>query len=63
MGKTKGHVIDQTLEVWQPRTSQILTREDAREIVENVTGYFRILQEWEAGDCYVATKKADLGKQ
>jgi hypothetical protein len=40
-------LLDQTLEVWQPRTSRKLTREDARQIVENVNGFFRILLEWE----------------
>jgi hypothetical protein len=40
-------LLDQTLEVWQPRTSRKLTREDARQIVENVTGFVRILLEWE----------------
>jgi hypothetical protein len=50
MGKTQKQLIDQTLEFWQARSPQTLTREDAREIIENVTGFFRILQEWEAAD-------------
>jgi hypothetical protein len=41
------NLLDQTLKVWQPRTSRKLTREDARQIVENITGFFRILLEWE----------------
>jgi hypothetical protein len=40
-------LLDQTLKVWQPRTSRKLTREDARQIVENITGFVRILLEWE----------------
>jgi hypothetical protein len=40
-------LIDQTLIVWQPRAKRQLTREDGREIVENITGFFRILQEWD----------------
>ena len=35
-----------TLAVWQPRTSRPLTEEDARQITENVTGFFRVLQKW-----------------
>ncbi len=46
MRETKRQFIDRTLEVWQPRTSRALTREDARQIAENVTGFFRILLEW-----------------
>ena len=41
-------LIEHTLEVWQPRTSLSLTREDARQIVENVTGFFRLLLAWDA---------------
>lgn len=39
-------LIDQTIEVWQRRAHRQLTREDGREIIENMTGFFKILQEW-----------------
>lgn len=39
-----------TVDAWQPRTSRRLTREDARQIVENVTGFMQILMEWEAAE-------------
>ncbi len=42
--------VDRTLEVWQPRASRPLTREDARQIAEHVTGFMRILLEWEAAE-------------
>ena len=45
--REKRELIQQTLDFWQPRTPQTLTREDARQIVENLTGFFRILLEWE----------------
>lgn len=35
-----------THKLWQPRTRRPLTGEDARQIVENVTGFFSILAEW-----------------
>ena len=38
--------IDRTRKVWQPRTGRDLTDEDARQIVENITGFFSILAEW-----------------
>jgi hypothetical protein len=42
-----GDFIDQTIAIWQKRTTRQLTREDGREIIENMTGFFRILQEWD----------------
>jgi hypothetical protein len=38
--------LDQTIEVWQRYSDRPLTREDAREIAHNVTGFFRTLREW-----------------
>jgi hypothetical protein len=43
----RGDFISQTIAIWQKRTERKLTREDGREIVENITGFFSILQEWE----------------
>ena len=39
--------IKYTREFWQKRTSRPLTDEDAREIIENITGFFKILIEWD----------------
>jgi len=39
------NLTDRTIALWQPRLGQ-LTPEDARQIVENVTGFFSILREW-----------------
>src|SRR6266436_1258034 len=43
----RGDFIDQTIAIWQRRSERKLTREDGREIVENIAGFFSILQEWE----------------
>ena len=40
------NLIDRTHEVWRPRVGRDLTREDARQIIENITGFFAILVEW-----------------
>ena len=40
------NLIDRTHKVWQPRIGRNLTNEDARQISENVTGFFSILAEW-----------------
>ncbi len=39
-------VIDDTLAFWQPLSRRTLSREDAREIIQNVSGFFGVLQEW-----------------
>ena len=46
MRMTKQELTDQTVAVWQPRLRRRLSSEDAREITENITGFFTILAEW-----------------
>jgi hypothetical protein len=50
MKKSEDNLIDRTLEVWQPRNAQRLSDEDARAILENVTGFFTLLLEWETSE-------------
>ena len=40
------NLINRTIALWQPRLRRDLSREDARQIAENVTGFFSILHEW-----------------
>jgi hypothetical protein len=40
------NLIDRTREVWQSRLGRDLSREDARQIAENVTSFFAILAGW-----------------
>lgn len=42
--------LDETLRVWQPHSKKPLNREDAREIVENISGFFRVLRDWAEED-------------
>ena len=45
-----GRDVDQVrtdLRLWQSRASRPLSEEDAREISENLLGFFRILAEWD----------------
>ena len=44
--RANDYLIDRTIEMWQPRFNRALSHEDARQIVENVTGFFSILSEW-----------------
>jgi hypothetical protein len=41
---------DRTRQVWQPRLGRDLGDEDARQITQNVTGFFGILAEWSRGE-------------
>ena len=38
--------LDQTIAVWQPLSLEPLTREDAREIVQNAVGFYGTLIRW-----------------
>jgi hypothetical protein len=51
------NLIDRTRNVWQPRTGRQLTGEDARQIAENVTGFFSILAEWSSTE--ISTPASD----
>lgn len=42
----KDDLIRRTREIWQPRLGRDLTREDAGQIAENITGFFAVLAEW-----------------
>ena len=42
----KNDLIRRTRQIWQPRLGRDLSREDARQIVANVTGFFSVLAEW-----------------
>jgi hypothetical protein len=39
-------LINSTITLWRTRLRRDLSREDARQIVENVTGFFNVLAEW-----------------
>ena len=40
------NLIDRTIALWRSRLGRDLSREDARQIAENVTGFFKVLAEW-----------------
>jgi hypothetical protein len=42
----KAELIERTRRVWQPHIGRDLSREDARQIAANVTGFFSVLAEW-----------------
>jgi hypothetical protein len=52
-------LIARTKETWQARAGCSLSDEDAREIAENVTGFFRLLLEWEAREKEMTAREGD----
>lgn len=48
MAKIDPIFLDRTIAFWQGRASRDLNREDARQIVENLTGFLRILSDWDS---------------
>ncbi len=50
MRMTKQELTEHTIATWQPRLRRRLSNEDAREITENLTGFFAILAEWSLQD-------------
>jgi len=58
MNESDKSIIDQTLEFWQSRSEERLTRESARQIVANISGFFQVLADWDTAQSQaVATKQ------
>jgi hypothetical protein len=53
------NLIDRTRQVWQPRLGCDLNGEDARQIAENVTGFFTILAEWSRAEVAISANDND----
>jgi hypothetical protein len=51
---TREQLVDRTLELWGPRFGRDLGREDARQIVENLIGFFAVLAEWSRAELPLA---------
>jgi hypothetical protein len=56
--------IEETREFWQQRTGQPVSREDAREAVQNAAAFVELLARWEqAGDAEVDEEQKDVDVQ
>lgn len=56
MGVPEPELTDRVLKILETRSSRKLTVEDAREVIENLKGFFQILMEW-----YDAEKSKEEG--
>ncbi len=46
MAQNSPELIEQTISVFESRTGRVISQEEARQAVENISGFFRVLQEW-----------------
>ena len=46
MAQYSPELIQQTISVFETRTERAISEENARQAVENISGFFRVLQEW-----------------
>ena len=46
MAQYSPKLIEQTISVFESRTGRVISDEDARQALENISGFFRVLQEW-----------------
>jgi hypothetical protein len=53
------NLINRTIGLWQSRGRRTLSHEDARQIVENVTGFFSILHEWSRAEVVAAANDCE----
>jgi hypothetical protein len=44
----RDRLIEETIALWQPHCPRPLTAEEARQMIENVAGFFSLLARWEA---------------
>jgi hypothetical protein len=56
----KDNLTRRTRRVWQPRLGRDLSREDARQIAANVSGFFSVLAEWSRAE--MPSPANDVGK-
>lgn len=43
-------IINETARFWSRRAGRELSNEESRQVIENMTGFFRVLSEWEAAE-------------
>ena len=71
MSQRSDEFLEQTIKFWQPRVERELTPEDARQIGENMSGFFKVLSEWavereesdEKRSCSITSDQEDSGRE
>ena len=50
MAEQIDHQVIAAIEFWQPYSNRPLSREDARQIIENITGFFNLVEVWDMAE-------------
>jgi len=50
MAQYSPELIEKTISTFKNRTGRAISKEEARQAVENVSGFFQVLQEWADAD-------------
>ena len=50
MARYSPELILQTISIFESRTDKAISLENARQAVENICGFFQVLQEWDEAD-------------
>jgi hypothetical protein len=61
LNSANNNLIDRMRQLWQPRLGCDLSREDARQIAANVTGFFSLLAEWSRAE--MPSPENDTGRR
>ena len=56
-------IISTTKAFWLRKVGATLSDEEAREAVENITGFFQLLEKWHRTDCNPNSKKASHSRE
>jgi hypothetical protein len=46
MAQYSPELIEQTISVFEIRSGRVISEEDARQAVENISGFFQVLHDW-----------------
>src|SRR5215831_19606209 len=58
LSAARDKLINHTREFWQSRLGREVSSEDARQIAENITGFFSVLHEWPRNERLVPSNDA-----
>jgi hypothetical protein len=53
-------IIDETARFWRRRAGKVISQEEARQIIENMTGFFHVLSQWEAAERHSMKSSAEV---
>jgi hypothetical protein len=61
MAQYSPELIEQTISIFKSRTGRSYSCEEARQAVENLSGFFRVLQEWAEAEDSAKSEEPPVG--